>query len=145
MSIDNFHLGVKALIRNSAGDVLIMLVNPEHLRGGATAHYDLPGGRIERGESVEQALSREIIEETGLKSFEIGKSIGMGLSNMRIPHKSGDDIGLILAIFEVTVPVVANIEISDEHTFFKWVSPTVAAQLLSIKFPPDLCTLISNI
>lgn len=46
----------------SKGHVLLM----KHKRRGRT-YWTLPGGRLEEGETLQQALLREIEEETGLK------------------------------------------------------------------------------
>lgn len=55
-------LGVGAIIRN--GDhILLIQRGKEPLKGW----WSLPGGAVETGESVEEALRREILEETGLE------------------------------------------------------------------------------
>jgi mutator protein MutT len=52
---------VGALVQNPRGEVL--LVRTHKWRG----RLGLPGGKIERGETQEQALRRELREETGLE------------------------------------------------------------------------------
>jgi 8-oxo-dGTP diphosphatase len=50
--------GVKGIIRKN-GYILVLVKQNDTL--------DLPGGRVENGETVQTALQREINEETGLK------------------------------------------------------------------------------
>jgi 8-oxo-dGTP diphosphatase len=56
------HLGVYAMIE--AGGKLALIMKG---RGPYTGSWDLPGGRIEFGESPMDALVREVREETGLR------------------------------------------------------------------------------
>ena len=56
------HLGVYALIEVSGSIALI-----RKSRGPYTGSWDLPGGKIEFGESPIEALAREVQEEVGLR------------------------------------------------------------------------------
>lgn len=56
------HLGVYALVSAKGSTALVL-----KSRGPYTGSWDLPGGKIEFGESPIQALAREIDEETGLQ------------------------------------------------------------------------------
>jgi len=57
------HVAV-AVIQNAAGQILISK-RPAHLHQGGL--WEFPGGKLELGESVGQALKREIYEELGLE------------------------------------------------------------------------------
>lgn len=52
-----------------AGDGRVLMI----LRNGV---WDLPKGKIESGESVEEAAIREVEEETGLRGLSIRQSLG---------------------------------------------------------------------
>lgn len=54
MSEDVFHLGVKAIIQNTDGKILLLKVNLKKLKAfNGEAYWDIPGGRIKQGDSVE--------------------------------------------------------------------------------------------
>jgi 8-oxo-dGTP diphosphatase len=54
---------VCAVIRNTEGCILLARRAPgQHLEG----HWELPGGKVEPGESLKTALQRELLEELGL-------------------------------------------------------------------------------
>lgn len=58
-------LTAKAAIFNSRGEVLI-LQRSDQEKTNRNA-YDLPGGTLEKGETISDGLAREIAEETGLR------------------------------------------------------------------------------
>src|SRR5712664_181974 len=57
-------LSVGAYISDGSGHVLLLRRAPGEILKG---FFDLPSGRVERGETIQQALSREVAEETGLQ------------------------------------------------------------------------------
>lgn len=69
MSEDTFHLGVKALIQNNGNQLLVLRKKPKRPQDAGRVVWDLPGGRIHRGESLEMGLEREVFEEIGLKNI----------------------------------------------------------------------------
>ncbi|MGN6515761.1 MAG: NUDIX hydrolase [Rhizomicrobium sp.] len=61
-------LGVAAVIWNDRREVLLIRRTKEPRKG----QWSLPGGKVEFGESIEDALRREIREETGLEVALLG-------------------------------------------------------------------------
>ena len=61
---------VGAIILNNKNEIL--LVKSNKWKGS----YVIPGGHIEFGEDIENALQREIMEETGLNIYDI-KLLGL--------------------------------------------------------------------
>lgn len=100
--------GVKALIFRD-NKFLVM-----HKSGVKEDLWELPGGRMEFGETAEQTIYREIIEETGLKA---------------IPIKLLDTWDLIRGDHHITgIIYLCTIEegqiiLSDEHDAYKWIRP----------------------
>jgi len=52
-----------AVVTNATGEVLIAL-RPNHVHQGGL--WEFPGGKVESAETVEEALKRELLEETGI-------------------------------------------------------------------------------
>ena len=75
-------LGVRGLVLNDDGEVL--LVEHTYVRG-----WHLPGGGVEWGETAEDAIVRELVEEAGVKALERPKLLALH-SNHR--HHRGDHV-----------------------------------------------------
>lgn len=103
-------ISVKAVIRDATGRVLF-LRNP---RG----ELELPGGRPESGESMEEALAREVLEECGLIITDTAY-IGSRSCTI-VPNKD-----VLLTFFNCRCDGDA-INVSDEHTESQWVSTSAS-------------------
>ncbi|MEZ4301443.1 MAG: NUDIX hydrolase [Polyangiaceae bacterium] len=56
-------LGVGGVVVNRADGTVLLIRRGKPPRKG---QWSLPGGRVERGENIDSALRRELLEETGL-------------------------------------------------------------------------------
>lgn len=134
---DSFHLGIKALITNNKSEILLLRVNKDALKNfNDEPYWDIPGGRVQKGDSIGETLRREVKEETGIDDVKDFHHLGMVISKIRIPVGDGD-VGLILSIYKCDVSDISKIDLSEEHVESRWFSPEEAAHLLEVKYPKE--------
>jgi 8-oxo-dGTP pyrophosphatase MutT (NUDIX family) len=68
------HIKSQCTVLQAAGGLVLNEVH-EVLLIHRLGHWDLPKGKIEKDESVEEAAKREICEETGLTELELNNSL----------------------------------------------------------------------
>lgn len=128
MNEDLFHLGAKAIIHNQ-GKILLL---QKEKRGALL--WELPGGRLQKGETVEQTLLREIEEETKLTDLLEVEYVRTILTDIRIALQE-HDVGLVLAIYSCTHSN-PQIHLSEEHVGYDWFEPSEALQHLGAAYLP---------
>lgn len=134
-----YHLGVKALIRNKDGKILLLQTNPKALkRYTGEPYWDIPGGRVKSGSDIKSTLVRELREETGIKSPGEIRHMMSVVSNITIPLTSqASYAGLVLDVYECRLNETPTIKISSEHIQSAWFNPSEAAKLLEVKYPQE--------
>lgn len=139
-----FQIGIKGLVRREDGKVLLIEIPSWQ---GNPGYWDMPGGRMDPGETFEQTLRRELQEEIRIVYTGTPKQLAAILSpTVTIPV--GDiRVPLVLIAYEVQLPAGVEPKLSaDSHeTGLKWFSLNEAAELLRIKYTPEFCTLVSNL
>lgn|SRR5665213_603354 len=138
-----FQIGIKALIRNNNGEILMVHLpkwrhNP--------AYWDLPGGRIDRGETFLETLKRELKEEIGVTNVSEAKQLMGILTNITVPV--GDDLlPLALIVYSVKIPDIDKIHLVEDSHEDKlgWFPPKKAAELMTIKFSLEFCNYVSKL
>lgn len=97
-------VAVVGLVRNTASRVL-MIDSP--WRG-----WELPGGQVEEGESLTDALTREVREETG---------IGIAVGRLAVVHSNLAPPAKVILGFDATA-VDGALRCSDESRAVEWVT-----------------------
>ena len=108
-------VSVRGVIQNTRGEVLTVQRSSDHA-------WELPGGRLSRGEPPRQGLYREIREETDL-TVEIVEVLK---ANSWI-NTTGDGRFAVHYYCETTDDSVV---LSDEHVDSKWILPEQTEHML---------------
>lgn len=104
---DFYRFSVHAVIINNEGNVLLLKQTYGDKRWG------LPGGGVEPGETIHEAIKRECCEELGVKDIIVRAFTGLYY------HKRfNSQVG----IFKCDLPQSAEIRLSNEHSEYKWVN-----------------------
>lgn len=125
MSDVTLRVAAKSVIINQKGEVLLIKEATTYDEGTNLGKYQIPGGRLNIGESYEDGLHREAKEET---SLEIKPLYPIYVGEWHpiikgVPHQ-------IIAIFTVCEAITNDIKLSKEHDDYKWVNPA--------KLPKDI-------
>jgi 8-oxo-dGTP pyrophosphatase MutT (NUDIX family) len=67
----------KIILRNAVRAIIIKENNILMVFLEKTKEYKFPGGGVEKNETIEEALKREVLEEVGYNVIEIAKKIGV--------------------------------------------------------------------
>ena len=113
------HVAV-GIIRDGRGRVLLSRRHPESHQGGL---WEFAGGKLEAGETPEQALSRELMEELGIRPGPLRPLL-------KVQHDYGDR-RVLLDVW--TLESFTGTPEGLEGQALAWVKP---AELERYEFPP---------
>jgi len=97
---EHTHTGAYAVIWQKDKVALVL-----KSRGAYMGKWDLPGGKIESGESIEEALEREVKEETSLdiEDYSLLGIFSKRTIHVRTPDGSMEELFHIGIVYEVRI------------------------------------------
>jgi 8-oxo-dGTP pyrophosphatase MutT (NUDIX family) len=102
----------------------------QHRRG----KWDLPKGKLDEGESIEECAVREVEEETGLRNIELGELVGVTHHTYTERGKEIDKETHWYAM-KVTGEQTLVPQLEEDIHELKWVSEIELGAYLSDTFP----------
>ena len=97
------------------GKVLLLKVRSKSSHDASK--WEIPGGKVKKGEFFDDALRREFIEETGIEITL--ESLFNAIQNNYTACKTNEQVKSIQLIMKVTADV-SEVQISEEHDEYKW-------------------------
>ena len=119
---------VVGLVWNQTGELLFCKMPPD--RGVFPGDLGFPGGGIDPGERMEQALRREMREELGIEVDDIRPAF---FKDATYPKLSADgtttDTYMIFLLFHCRI-AEGEIKLNDEFTEYRWVAEKDIGELV---------------
>ena len=104
-----YGLTVRGIIKNSDGEILVVKRHPKSRTDSEM--WELPGGKVEKGEFFADALVREIKEETDLDA-----DVGDFCEAIQNDYMHKRTVQIMMYLEDVK----GEVKISDEHTDWMW-------------------------
>lgn len=113
-------LVVVPVIRDDDGRVLLCRMPPD--RGVFPGQWGLPGGGVEPGERIQDALVREVAEELGV-SVVSAKPLFFsdGTHEKTLPGGDRKLLYMVFLLFDCRIDPTRPIRLNDEFSEFAWV------------------------
>jgi len=121
---------VAAIIHDDRGRLLLQ-------RKAGSEGWSLPAGAIELGDSPEEALNREVFEETGLKVVWASLTDAFGGDAFRYTYPNGDRVEYTVLLYRCQVQFPAAEPIDPETTELRYLGVSDAPQL-ALPYPKSV-------
>lgn len=106
--------------------ILLLKVRSKSSHDGGK--WEIPGGKVKKGEFFDQALKREFMEETGLE-IDI-ESLYNVIQNDYTACKTNESVKSIQLIMKVS-STTDEVKISDEHDEYGWFTKEELKELIN--------------
>ncbi|MDD8049630.1 MAG: NUDIX domain-containing protein [Thomasclavelia sp.] len=127
-----FHITVKGIVVNSKKVLILKRVRPST---DGLGYWELPGGGLQYKETPDEALHREIREETGLEVDIL--HLGYTFTKIRDDYQT-------IGIGYLCKTSSTNVQISNEHTEYKFVDIVDLNNYLHDDILKDVNSLLSK-
>lgn len=111
-----FQVGVGAFIELNQSGQLLLLERPKD--SVHRAGWEIVYGRLQQGEDMQQALQREVAEETGLQQVGVEQQVSTWHTHRDPLQADSELVGVSFWCHTTT----SEITISAEHTAWQWVA-----------------------
>jgi 8-oxo-dGTP diphosphatase len=138
----------RLLVLDTAGRVLLFRF--VHLRGplAGQQYWATPGGAVKEGETFEQAAIRELKEETGIQTADVGRQIARRQFALQLPDGQRVRADERYFVVRTTATAISSEGWSDLEkevmSCHRWWSLDDLSQTSETVFPEDLMEMLSS-